>query len=324
MLKVLITVDTEVYPLVPDWRADTLERDIRRDIYGKTPKGDYGLAYQLEVLHKFGLKAVFFVESLFAGAVGLAPLREMVGRIRDGGHEVQLHLHPEWLAWMGEPPVPPDGRELINQYSRDEQTQLIGLGLHHLKAAGANGASAFRAGDFAANADTLHALHQNGIRYDTSYNPCFANSFPDVEEFGGNTQPVTVSGVWEVPVSYWKTNPLGRRHAQLTNSSLGELKAALWHAERHAWHSFVVVSHSFELLKKRRQRVSNPAPDPVVVSRFVALCRFLHDHRDRFRTCGFDDLTPSPPAAPTPKPPLSSPVFRTAYRVMQQIYRRLT
>jgi hypothetical protein len=324
MLNVLITVDTEVYPLLPDWRADNLARDVRRDIYGETPGGDYGLRYQIEVLNRFGLKAVFFVEGLFASAVGPDPLRRMVREVEGGGHEVQLHLHPEWLAWMPDPPAKPDGRWATNQFDRAEQTRMIALGLRNLRAAGAGTVTAFRAGDYAANADTLHALRDNDVTYDTSANPCYPNSFPDVPALRDATQPKLASGVCEIPVSHWNTPPVGRRHAQFTNSTAGELRAALRHAEQNGWHSFVIVSHSFELLKRRRQRVERPAPDPVVVSRFEALCRFLGDHRDRFRTCGFADLGAPPDRDLPEKPPLSSPIYRTAYRYLQQAYRRLT
>ena len=44
-----------------------------------------------------GLKGVFCVEPLFATRLGLARLQKMVGLIQDAGHEVQLHLHTEWV-----------------------------------------------------------------------------------------------------------------------------------------------------------------------------------------------------------------------------------
>ena len=158
MLNVLITVDTEVYPLLPGWRGENLRRDIQRDIYGETTKGNFGISYQLEVLNRHGIKAVFFIESLFALAVGIEPLAEMVRKITKAGHEVQLHLHPEWLSWMNKPPVPACGRQQIREFSLDEQTELIRIGIANLQAAGACGVSAFRAGDYAANNDTLIAL----------------------------------------------------------------------------------------------------------------------------------------------------------------------
>src|SRR5207248_10513853 len=144
-------------------------------------------------------------------------------------------------------------------------------GLRNLAAAGAPAVTAFRAGDYAANLDTLDALREHGIAYDTSYNPCYLCSFPGGGELRPTTQMRVVRNVCEVPVSYWRTWPIGHRHAQLTCASGAELRAALWHARRHEWDSFVIVSHSFELLKRRRRRVDDPLPDPVGVGRFLHL-----------------------------------------------------
>jgi hypothetical protein len=322
VLNVLITIDTEVYPLFSDWRSDNLQRDIRRDINGETSKGDFGLEYQLDVFAKLGLKAVFFVESLFANAVGLTPLQEIVQRILEGGHEVQLHLHPEWLAWMAEPPVRPNGRELIANFTRDEQVQLIGLGRRNLEAAGAKGISAFRSGDYSADLNTLDALAENGFLYDTSYNPCYTHSYREDPTLQSINQPTVLRNICEVPIGCWRTWPLGFRHAQITAASLAELKAALWHAEREGWYTFVIVSHSFELLKRRRHRVSNPIPDESAVKRFLGLCHFLHENNDRFRTCGFSDLDLDRVTSATQKTFLSSPLPRTISRVLQQLSRR--
>src|SRR5437879_4757325 len=76
--------------LTPDWQ---------RDMEGSTPQGEYGVAFQLKVLNEHGLKGVFLVEALFADALGLEPLSRVVNMIQDAGHEVQLHVHPEWLPW---------------------------------------------------------------------------------------------------------------------------------------------------------------------------------------------------------------------------------
>jgi peptidoglycan/xylan/chitin deacetylase (PgdA/CDA1 family) len=323
MLNVLITVDTEVYPLLPGWRADNLNRDIRRDVYGETSKGHFGISYQLDVLNQHGLKAVFFVESLFALAVGLEPLAEIVRRITDAGHEIQLHLHPEWLAWMDKPPVSARGRQQIREFSQDEQAELIRIGITNLQAAGACGVSAFRAGDYAANNDTLIALARNGLKWDSSYNACYQNSLSDVPQLRGITQPINVNDIAEVPVSYWRTPPVGWRHAQLTSASFSELRNALLHASDHNWQSFVIVSHSFELLKKRRHRVESPAPDKIVVERFHRLCSFLGQHKLNYRTCGFNDLEKVTSNSTDRKEPLVSSRLLTVSRIGQQILRRL-
>lgn len=325
MLDVFITIDTEVYPLFPDWKKDNLERDIDRDIYARTADGEYGLKYQIDVMNRYGIKAVFFIEGLFASAVGLDPLRNMVRLIIDNGHEVQLHLHPEWLEWIPDSPIQYAGRWAVNQFSYLEQTQLISMGKSNLNNAGATSVIAFRAGDYAANSDTLLALAKNGISYDTSCNPCYERSFPDIPESRSITQPKIWSDIEELPISYWETRPVGRRHAQLTSSSMAEFRNSLWHAYRNQWKSFVIVSHSFEMLKRRRQRISAPSKDQVVISRFVELCQFLQRHSDKFRTCGFGDYASDRMGnGQGDKAVYRSSLFHTACRVIQQGYRRLT
>lgn len=321
MLQVLITIDTEVYPLLGDWRADGLRRDIDRDIYGVTPAGEFGLRYQVDTFSRHGLKAVFFVESLFAEFTGPGPLREMVSRIQDGGHEVQLHLHPEWLQWMDAPPVAFQGRQTIREYSAEEQDTLVAIGLRNLRQAGADDVCAFRAGDFAAGDDTLAALAHNGIRFDTSLNHYYPTSLPELAGRRSGTQPFRAGGLLEFPVSYWHTPPFGTRPAQLTSASFAEMKASLLHAHRQGWSSFVIVSHSFELLRARRRRPAGPVADPVAVSRLEKLCAFLRDHPDKFRTCGFSDLA-LPPDVAAPKPAMRSPLLRTLARQAVQARRR--
>jgi hypothetical protein len=321
VLNVLITVDTEVYPLLPHWREDHLRRDLERDIYGVTEEGVFGILHQIDVLNAHKLKAVFMVEGLFAEALGLEPLRRIVGEIQAGGHEVQIHIHPEWLAWMPHPPFAPRGRELLRQFTLAEQTQLIQMTGANLQAAGAASLCALRAGDFAANGDTIRALGALKIRFDSSFNQCAVGSFGDLAFDGGLNQPLSEFDVREVPISFWHSRPFPPRHAQICATSAGELAHALWEASERGWNSFVIVSHSFELLKQRRQNVIRPVPDRVVARRFRQLCQFLNKHRDRFRTCGFADLASLP--IETSRPPLNGSPWHAAWRLVEQAYRRL-
>ncbi len=70
MIEVLITVDTELSSAPGEITAEAVRENMRRGIYGATAKGEFGLRHQLEVLNRHGLKAVFFVEALFASACG--------------------------------------------------------------------------------------------------------------------------------------------------------------------------------------------------------------------------------------------------------------
>lgn len=108
MLKVLITIDTETHPIAGNWKQDRLAADMKRDVYGQIDDHAVGLEYQLDTLSKHGLKASFMVESLFAAVpeVGEQPLRDIVRAITTGGHDVQLHPHPEWIQYLPDLNVP--------------------------------------------------------------------------------------------------------------------------------------------------------------------------------------------------------------------------
>ena len=91
------TVDTEIW--CGGW--DDIDRKFpdafQRYVYGPTDQGNYALSMTMKNLSDHGLKGVFFVEPLFTARFGLDPLQEMVGLIQDAGHEVQLHMHTEWV-----------------------------------------------------------------------------------------------------------------------------------------------------------------------------------------------------------------------------------
>lgn len=322
MLNVYITVDTEIWPRTPGWRESALAEDIRRDILGVTPWGDFGVPFHMEVLDRHGLKAVFLVESLFASVVGLGPLRDLAGSILDRGHEVQLHVHTEWLPWMRRHLLP-SGRngQFMREFTEDEQAILIAEGLRNLREAGVREVCAFRAGHYGANFDTLRALARNGIRFDTSHNTCYLDAACGLRTPEPVLQPRWIDGVYEVPVSFYEDWPSHFRHAQICAVSSREMENTLLAAWERGWTSFVIVSHGFEMLKERKQTARPVRPDPIVIKRFERLCQFLGRNSDKFRTLGFADTVPA--ELPQPAKPLKSGLRHTAWRFTEQLARRV-
>jgi hypothetical protein len=319
MVKVFITVDTEVWPKAPTWRATALRDDLRRDIYGATAAGNFGVPYQLDILDEYELKGVFFVEALFADAVGIQPLRDLVQLIQGRGHEVQLHLHTEWLDWLEPSPLPGRHGQNMKDFAEDEQDMLIAHGLRKLRAAGAQNVCAFRAGNYGANFATLRALARNGITFDTSHNTCYLRAECGLDTSDLCLQPRLVDNVWEFPVSFFRDLPGHYRHAQLVACSSREMENALLDARRHNWYSFVIVSHSFEMLCRRGE----PRPDRIVVKRFEKLCKFLAKNREKFQTCGFADIDPTTIPEEFPTEPLVSDEIHTVWRAVEQLARRV-
>jgi hypothetical protein len=322
-LNVLLTVDTEVYPINKDWQANNLADDIRRDIYGDTPKGSFGVPYQLEVLQRHSLRAVFFVESLYAScsSVGISPLRDLIQLIYSYGQEVQLHLHPEWAPHLQGPSLKDRDRgHLLTSYSEDEQYRLIDMAANNLVRAGAMPADAFRAGSYAANQDTLNALARIGLRYDTSYN------FP----YLGNTcaieceplwQPAQLEpGIWEVPISCFEDRSGRFRHCQVCACSAGEIKNSILQAAGLGWQTYVLVSHSFEMLANRRN--GRPVwPRWRVINRFESECEWLASNKSWAVTSHFSDLDLKSGGVMTP---LRGRKSDLAWRNLEQFADRIT
>ena len=296
MLNVFLTIDTEIWPYSQGWPAKALPSDksnfneeIASYIYGTTSKGDFGLPYQIQQFKEHGLRANYFVEALFSNRVGNSTLTDIVDLIQNYNHDVQLHLHTEWLSEIKDQNTPIQFKEFMHQFTLNEQKSLIKRGIQNLNAAGVKNIKAFRAGSYGANLDTLRALLQNGILFDTSYNPCYLESDCAIQTNQLLLQPEEIEGIWEFPISFFRDYPGHRRHAQLCACSFNELKTALLDAWKAGWFSFVVVLHSFELIKKRgASRL--PLPDKINIERFQLLCEFLSANQDKFHTALFSEI----------------------------------
>ena len=322
-MDIYITVDTEVWPKSEGLTADGLDAYIAEDVYGATDRGEFGIGYQMDVLESNGLRGVFFVESLFAIATGRAHLSRIVKFIQDRGHEVQLHVHPEWLR-LGVGGLLPQhrGGQYLKDFSLEEQIVLIGAALDELRASGASHVCAFRAGNCGANRDTLRALEFHQIPYDSSYNVWYLNSVCDLKMERLLVQPTMIEGVEEFPIAFFRDWPKHYRHVQIGACSTDEIQTALMGAYEKGWQSFVILSHSFELLKGRHTLPRRVSPDYCVVQRFADVCRFIGQNRDRFRSAVFAERATQETSLPKMNIPLSSTMTRTGKRYIEQLSRR--
>lgn len=317
MLNVFFTVDVEVWGKGWHDLDAQFTQAFQSYIYGTTAKGQFGLPFQMNLLSEYGLRGVFFIEPLFSLRFGQAALDEIVGLVRDKGHEAQLHLHTEWAdesrvpLWQGNPKK----RQHLRYFSQEDQVMLIGKGMELMRLAGATDINAFRAGNFGFNRDTLLALAQLGIKFDSSYNASMFGLDSEVMPGTPLLEPVTTDGVHEYPMTVYNDGTSRLRHTQLTACTFAELEGLLWQALEQGRQSFVILSHGAELLNREKTR-----PDPVVVDRLRKLCEFLGRNRDSFNVCSFQGLVPTP-VAKQPAP-LTSPRYKTALRLMSQAYRR--
>ncbi len=313
MTNVILTIDTEV--TLARARTVGLASAIEQDIYGVAGGGEFGFRFQSRLLTSHGLKAVFFVEPFFSFEAGLHVLRRIVREILADGHEVGAHPHLEWLPEKGQG-LSRGSTWLLTEHGENEQSCFVQAALEQLRAAGAPPIASFRAADFAANLDTLRALRGCGISFDSSHNPAYRgrailSDCPD--------HPALIEGVCEFPITRFACFDGTYRPMQICACSTREFESVLIQAWRAQWHSVVIVSHSFELLKRRNLwKRACRKPCSIVIRRFEKLCRFLAANRDKFRTVTFSQMdVASIPVSP--RPPLSAGAVSTAVRMAEQL-----
>ncbi len=307
MVALYVTIDTEYEPgFTAKHGAGSRAANFDRAIRGATPAGDVGIFHQMDVFDRHGLKAVFFVDPMPALLWGTGAIADVVEPILTRGHDVQLHLHTEWLAIAGDAnPLGVSRGPNLKDYSFDEQCRLLELATDVLMDAGAPRPVAFRAGNYGANDDTLRALAHVGFTHDSSHPPGLMEGACEIALGEEDRVPIKRHGVVEVPIGCIGDAFGGLRHAQLTALSYREIIAALRHARKQGEESFTIVSHSFELLCRKRTRVNK-----VVSRRFEKVCEAIAAMTD-VETATYADKPPEPvceavqePASVMPAAPL--------------------
>ncbi len=264
----------------------------------------------MDRLEEYGLRGIFFVDPMPALVHGTDIVAEIVGPVVSRGHDVQLHIHTEWLEWATKSPVGGRRGRNVGDFTLDDQITLLRHARDLVVKAGAPPPIAFRAGNFGANDDTIVALPAIGIAWDASFNA--ANllrgcgiSFPPTR-----TTPIIREGVALLPVAGLYDRPDHFRPAQVCAVSTTEMRAALDVAGDAA---FVIVTHSFEMLSRDRKR-----PNRSVMARFEALCREV-ERNQHLRAATFADLDADAMIAAQPVARLTPSYPRTAARMAEQL-----
>lgn len=316
MTIVYLTVDTEYAFRLPGadgpgTRAENFTRSIACD----TPTGSVGVGHQMDVLDRYGLKAVFFVDPMPALLWGVEAVADVVRPIVTRGHDVQLHCHTEWLVYdrKGKLAGGRTGRN-IKDFSLAEQRRLLAWARDTLIAAGAPAPVAFRAGNYGANDDTLAALAELGFGYDASHCPALAGSGDCALTLGSAARrPRVHRGTIEVPAACIATFRGRLRHGQITALSLRELLGAVRHARDAGCKNVTLVSHSFELLSRDRRRINH-----LVAHRFERFCAGIAKMQGVI-TGTFASDPPAAEADDTSAGPMPHRLLRGGARIIEQV-----
>jgi hypothetical protein len=298
-----------------------MEYDYARDVMGRTATGDYGLPYLLDSLASHRLNAVFFVESLHASALGGALLQRMVRIIRAADQEVQLHVHTEWLSELMSVNLPRPYRQNLGDFNLAHQTNIVREALGNLRAAGEPSVVALRAGNLGGNHDTVYAAKAAGLSWDMSIDLAHGQAVYDAIQNLAQ-RDAAASACPTIPLACVEDYPGHFRHMQLTALSFAELQHALLCAEREQWPYFVIMLHSFELIKRAASRASPARAHSINLRRWNQLCKLLDRRRDIFRTIACRDLVLPGMNGSDPRVLRTLPMH-TLWRIAEQLASRI-
>ena len=263
-MKVFITVDVECYT-----------GDFEREVWAN----GLGLDYIVDQCARHGAPATYFVEALCATRWGSEPLERICRRIMEGGQRVELHLHPSVAVLDGFQ----DQHDVFLNQDRATQLRLLTEGIRCLKQAGVPSVSAFRAGDLAANADTLTAMKEAGLPISSNRDLCLVSSIRTQlnEAFPVANDLSRQDGVLDVPVTCLRS-PLPFldgpfRHLEISAVSSREMCWSLDRLSKEGYAAACILTHPPEFY-----RWNNGRPWAIAKNcrRFEDLLRFLKSRTD--------------------------------------------
>jgi hypothetical protein len=291
-INVFLTIDTE--HSIGGAFADPALKPVgnAKRIFGRIDGKEYGIPLQMEIAERFGLKLVFFVEVFNRHFFGADETRRVVESILRRGHDVQLHLHPNYLNFILARPQDLTFSDLCADYPLARQTEMLAEAKEMLIDCGAPAPTAFRAGCFGADEATLKALAGNGFLLDSSYNQAFLGGPCRLPDWGLNDLAER-DGFFELPVTNFieQTGLRPRRPMPLdiNGVSFEEMRRVLDAARDGAGpRNVTVILHSFSFLKAYDVQYRRARPRREVIRRFEKLCRFLGENAGDFsvRTLG--------------------------------------
>lgn len=292
--KVFITVDTE-HSIGGAFQNPSL-KPVGNDkcIFGKNEEKEYGIPLIMDIADEHNLTVIFFVEVLNKYYFGEEETHKICEYIQKRGHEVQLHLHPNYLNFKESKPWKVKYNDNLYSYSFEEQKNMLATGRKLLKKYGVDQPIAFRAGNYGFNKITLSALKETDFLIDSSYNYSFLkkqNGFDetrinDVQEFDGVYEFPITNFYQKIPFISQKTKPL-----DINGVSEEEIISTLeWSIDYGLIDTVTIIMHSFSFIEPRDIQYNNIKIRNYVIKRFKNLCRYLAENKDKFEVLGYNDL----------------------------------
>jgi hypothetical protein len=286
MTDVLITIDTEFsaggYFGRPDVCTPVTDRAVFCTVGGRS----HGLGFILETLSEFRIRATFFVEAAHTVLLGIEPMRPAVNAILEAGHDIQLHIHPMWMAAKkghGSTSIPNDSMAVLDEGAC---RHAIEIGQAAFAAWGVAPPLSFRAGNLEMGRAAYRALKSCGIPISSSIG--VAVSHPQERALWLEGGRRVIEGVVEVPVLAFANVVVGAwkrmKNLTVTGSGTRETIAILQTARTNSFEEVILQTHPFEFIKKSNGRYDEITPNRVNQCRFRTLCDWLAKSSGAFPT----------------------------------------
>jgi peptidoglycan/xylan/chitin deacetylase (PgdA/CDA1 family) len=322
--RVCITVDTE-FSIAGAFHDAGRTPVAEPLVWCNTRERSEGLGFMLDTFERFGVQATFFVETVQRLYFRHDPMRPIAQRIRDAGHEVQLHTHPCWSLFEHE-----DWRERARRTHRPDDfvgreegdsIRLLEQGIASFHEWGIDRPKAFRSGNLQYDANLYKALAAVGIPYSSNVAAAvFDNGDPDYRLYSGQHLR---HGIVECPVltfSDWRIG--GKPHLKaltIAGTSFRETQILLEKAHAARIPMVVILTHPFEFVCARDDTFSHLRRQRVTQQRLTALCDFLQRQSDRFDACGFAHALDADATTSTRNELLDVPLWHVVPRMAEQV-----
>jgi hypothetical protein len=269
-------------PLGPEW------------VLGRAGDEEHGLGFLLKTLERHNGKATFFVEALNTAYFGLEPMGEIARRIRDAGHDVQLHIHPCWLAFDNGPyqrrPGLPPPNDQCGSFPPEAFAGMLARAVDVFAKWGITRPIALRTGGFNVSRNVYLAQQIAGIPLASNVCASIAPSSDDRLRFRSGRH--LVDGVVEAPalsfIDYRRGGKDHLRPFQITAVSSAELRLVLSRVNAAGLDTVVAVTHAFEYFKQRGER-GEVRPNRINQKRLETFCAAVSRDPGRLRWSTFGE-----------------------------------
>jgi hypothetical protein len=292
-VNVFITVDTE-HSIGGAFIDSTLKPvGNEKRVFGKIGDQYYGIPLIIDIANRYNIPLTFFLEVLNKYYFGEKESREACRYIIGRGHDVQLHVHPNYLNFMRPNPGERYFSDRLCNYDLEKQVELIEEGRELLIQYGAKPPIAFRAGNFAADRATLKALKMSGFFIDSSFSMNFGNSSPRTNHLDIN-DCFEVEGIFEFPITnfieFIPLRPKRFKALDINGVIFQEMKYVLNQARTIGLNNITIVLHSFSFIKPYDVQYKVIKPRWQVIRRFEKLCYLLKEDSEAFEVKSFGSL----------------------------------